>query len=117
VPGLKLVSFRRYVLTRKYHQGRGSHVGWAFIAHALGDPSLPDATSWHELRAYLIDGGAEPAMIGAANIVWRSYLSHISRERRGDATNAFGQLKAIASRSALPKTGRARAQPCASSAE
>lgn len=117
MPSSNLVTFRRYLLTRKYHQGRGSHAGWTFIAYALGEPTLPDATCWHELRAYLAGNGADRALIEAANIVWRSYLSHISKGRRGNATNAFGQIKVIASRSALPKNGRARGQPCASSAE
>lgn len=117
MPNPNVVTFRRYLLTRKYHQGRGSRAGWAFVAYALGEPTLPDATCWHELRAYLAGYGAGPAMIEAANIVWRSYLSHMRRERRGDATNAFGQMKAIASKSAIPQTSRARAEPCASSVE
>ncbi len=114
MPAPTIVSFRRYISTRKYHQGRGSHAGWAFIAHALGDAKLPNAASWRELRAYLIGGGAEQGMIEAANIVWRSYLSHISKERRGDATYVFGQLRVVASRGALTATGGPGAQPCAS---
>jgi hypothetical protein len=96
VSGPKIISFHRYISTRKYHQGRGSNAGWAFIAHALGDPDLPEATSWQELHAYLLAKGAERGMIEAGRTVWRSYLSHLSKERRGDASNAFGQARAIA---------------------
>ena len=81
-PGPKVVSFRRYISTRRYHQGRGSQAGWTFVAYALGDSNLPDAGSWRELRSYLRNGGAEQKLIAAANIVWRSYLSYLSKERR-----------------------------------
>ncbi len=113
----KSASFRRYVSTRRYHQGRGSRAGWAFIAHAFGDPDLPNPSSWRELRAYLTQGGAEQALIEAANIVWRSYLSHISRERRGGTANAFGQERMIVSKPSLVPTASRRVQSCTSATE
>lgn len=76
------LSFRRYILTRKYHGGRGSDKGWAFVAFALGDPELPNAGSWQELRNYLVQHEIEERMLEAADIVWRSYLSYVSRVRR-----------------------------------
>lgn len=76
------LSFRRYILTRRYHGGRGSDKGWAFVAFALGDPKLPNAGSWQELRDYLVEQEIEDRMVEAADIVWRSYLSYVSRVRR-----------------------------------
>lgn len=82
MPDPRGLSFRRYILTRRYHGGRGSHKGWAFVAFALGDPGLPNAVSWQELRDYLVQQSIEGDMLEAADIVWRSYLSCVSRIRR-----------------------------------
>ncbi len=82
MPDPRSLSFRRYILTRKYHGGRGSDKGWAFVAYALGDPELPNAANWQELRDYLVQRGIEERMVEAAEIVWRSYLSCVSRIRR-----------------------------------
>jgi hypothetical protein len=113
VPNAKPLSFHRYIFTRRHHQWRGSRAGWSFVAHALGDPDLPDAASWGELRDHLINSGAEQDMIKAANMVWRSYLSQVSKARRGDDTNAFGQLRAIASGVSAASSAGPRGQPCA----
>lgn len=82
VPDPRSLSFRRYILTRRYHGGRGSDKGWTFVAFALGDPDLPNASRWQELRDHLVQQGLDDEMIGAADIVWRSYLSCVSRIRR-----------------------------------
>lgn len=95
MPDPRTISFRRYILTRRYHQGRGSRAGWAFVAYALGDPNLPNPTNWRELRAYLTRCGAEQEMLVAANIVWRSYQSHLSKARRLGTSNAFGQTAIV----------------------
>jgi hypothetical protein len=75
-------SFRSYILTRRYHHGRGSDEGWAFVALALGDPNLPDARDWRELRGYLLERGSETRIVEGARSVWSSYSSHVSRERK-----------------------------------
>jgi hypothetical protein len=74
------VGFKEYVTTRKYGFGRGSRESWAFIAQARGDPNLPDATSWPELRDYLQKAGASPDTLVAARKVWSSYLCQRSRK-------------------------------------
>ena len=102
MPDPTTISFRRYISTRKYHQGRGSRAGWEFVAFALGDPKLPDAASWAELRAYLTRCGAGQAMLDASNIVWRSYISHVSKARKLGVTNASGKAAGIVSRSPAP---------------
>ena len=48
-------------------------MGWAFIARALGDPNLPDARTWAELRDYLQAQGEPPHRIEAARLVWKTY--------------------------------------------
>jgi hypothetical protein len=116
VSGARIASFRRYVHTRRYHQGRGSKAGWAFIAHALGDPHLPNAASWNELRAYLLAGGAEAPIVAAAHTVWRSYLSHISKERRSIGNNPARRADSISFEAELSGTFP-RAHPCATSNE
>ena len=108
-----MISFRRYISTRRYHHGRGSRAGWTFVAHALGDPKLPDAATWEELRAYLAEHGAEQVMLEAANIVWRSYLSHLSRIRRQAVTTALGQAVGIVAKVPAP-VATAREVQCAS---
>jgi hypothetical protein len=75
------MSFRDYIRTRRYQFGRGSKAGWLFVARALGDANLPDATSWPELRAYLTQSWEDPAAVDAAQVVWNSYLSLLTKKR------------------------------------
>ena len=42
-----------------------------FVDHAVGDPNLPDPTSWEELEAYLKD---KPTAIAEAQYIWRLYV-------------------------------------------
>ena len=79
------MSFHDYIRTRRYQFGRGSRDGWMFVARALGDPDLPDAASWPELRAYLQRCGDDPGAVRAARVVWNSYLSLLTRLRRAPA--------------------------------
>lgn len=67
------IGFHEYLRGRKYDFGRSSPAGWAFIARALGDPNLPDATIWAELRNYLQAQGEPPHTIEAARLVWKTY--------------------------------------------
>ena len=75
------ISFRDYVLGRKYDFGRGSTASWAFIAFARGDPDFPDIASASELYSYLGGAGASEAMAAAARTVWGSYTALRSRNR------------------------------------
>lgn len=72
------------------------------MAYALGDPNLPNPANWRELRAYLTRCGAEQEMLEAANIVWRSYQSHLSKTRRVGTSNAFGRTTGIVSMPLAP---------------
>lgn len=76
------MSFADYLMTRKYHFGRGSDSGWAFVARALGDAQMPDAASWAELRAYLETSGDENSTIHAARVVWSSYIAFLTKRRQ-----------------------------------
>ena len=115
--GPRVTSFLQYLYTRRYHGGRGSDAGWAFVAYALGDAKLPDATSWHELRAYLDQCGGGPPMIEAAKIVWGSYSSLVSKQRRSEMMDAFGRSAVAAARAASPAAQEPRRQACPSPAE
>jgi hypothetical protein len=75
------LSFHNYLNRRRYRSGRGSDEGWQFVARALGDPHLPNATSWKELHHYLRKGGEDERLIRAARCVWRSYMSRLVRIR------------------------------------
>lgn len=115
--GPRITSFLQYLLTRRYHGGRGSDAGWTFVAYALGDAKLPDATSWHELRAYLVQCGGGPPMIDAAKIVWGSYSSLVSKQRGSEMMDAFGRSGVTASRATSSAIKESRRQACPSSAE
>lgn len=75
------VSFRDYVLGRKYDFGRGSAASWGFIAFARGDADFPEIATAAELQAYLERTGVPDAMAAAAKGVWRSYGALRSRNR------------------------------------
>ena len=75
------VSFRDYVLGRKYDYGRGSTASWAFIAFARGDPKFPDIASSAELKDYLRRVDAHETAGAAAKTVWGSYTALRSRNR------------------------------------
>lgn len=75
------VSFRDYVLGRKYGYGRGSTASWAFIAFARGDPKFPEIASSAELKDYVGRVGAGQGMAAAAKTVWGSYTAIRSRNR------------------------------------
>ena len=76
------LSFRDYIGTRRYQPGRVSKGGWDFVARAQGDPHLPDARDWSELRAYLERCGEDESTITAARTVWNSYLALLTKMRR-----------------------------------
>ncbi|MDP8913022.1 MAG: hypothetical protein M3N39_05550 [Pseudomonadota bacterium] len=96
VPDPGRLSFRRYIRTRKYHHGRGSDEGWAFVALAMGDPNLPDVQGWQELRGYLVERGHENRIVEGARSVWRSYGSYLSRKRKLSRTTAFDSWRPAA---------------------
>lgn len=75
------LSFRDYVLTRKYDFGRGSDAAWRFIALARGDRALPDIADRQELDAYLARTGLMGEMRVGAYSTWRSYTAYRSRMR------------------------------------
>lgn len=115
--GSRITSFRQYLVTRRYHGGRGSDAGWAFVTHALGETNFPDATSWYELRTYLVQSGGGQPMIEAAKIVWGSYFSLVRKRRRSETSDAFGRPGVTASRAASPATEKPRRQACPFPAE
>jgi len=65
------LSFRTYIHRRRI----ASTAAGDFIADAKVDPNLPNATTWQELRNYLVDSGASENAIKAGRIVWRGYLA------------------------------------------
>lgn len=73
---LQDLTFHDYVLNRRYDFGRGSRESWNFIAHARGDPSLLDVTSWAELRAGMEQRNLAVNMAQAGRVVWESYLRY-----------------------------------------
>lgn len=85
------MSFLEYLRTRRYQLGRVSERGWKFVASALGDPALPDAQSWRELRAYLERCWDEPAAVDAAQVIWNSYLALLAKKRRARLDDARGR--------------------------
>lgn len=76
------LSFRAYVMVRKYDFGRGSSAAWRFIAFARGAADFPDAASWRELEAYLERAGRTGEYIGPARTVWNSFTAFRSRTNR-----------------------------------
>ena len=110
VPDQTSISFRRYIYTRKYHQGRGSNAGWEFVSHVLGDPNFPNPSSWQELRGYLLRYGAPQPMLEAANTVWRSFGAFSSKARKAATTEVFlrGPAGAFNSERATSSRGRVR---------
>lgn len=76
-------TFRAYLLNRPYGFGRGNSESWAFITAARGDPALPDASAWTELKGYLRSAGYEDHMLAAAKVVWASYKSYRHRLTTG----------------------------------
>ena len=75
------MSFRDYVLGRKYDYGRGSPTSWKLIAFARGDDHFPDVVSFGELLAYLGKNDVPDELTAAAKAVWSSYTSLRSRNR------------------------------------
>jgi hypothetical protein len=104
------VSFRQYIHTRRYDYGRGGKSRWPFLIHALGDPNLPDAHCWAELRDHLTRSGCGAEMLKAGKIVWRSYIANLSVRRR--ASGHLGGAQSAPTHSLLPETGR-QEQECA----
>jgi hypothetical protein len=84
-------SFLDYIRTRRFHHGRGSKAGWLFVVRALGDDALPDASTWQELRTYLQQRWGDPAAIDAAQVVWNSYLSWLTKKRRLGTGKTLGR--------------------------
>lgn len=76
------LTFRDYVLNRRYDFGRGSRESWNFIAHARGDPSLLNVNSWHELRACLEQRNIAANIVQAGRAVWQAYLWYRGRLKR-----------------------------------
>jgi len=77
-----LLSFRDYVLHRKYDYGRGSAASWSFIAFARGDRRFRDVGSSRELLAYLKEAGASEELVLGARAAWNSFTVYRSRHRR-----------------------------------
>lgn len=96
------MSFRQYVFMRKFGFGRGNKDSWAFITKARGDAAFPDATSWAELRNYLVASGTPEDMVQAAKTVWGSYQSRRDRPKRPAANLLAGPT-------AMPDTDCTRA--------
>ena len=80
--GEKRISLKAYLHGRGYRYGRGRPDTWAFISEAVGDPGFPNARSWRELRDYLQAKGRDEVALGAAKILWRSYLRNAPKEIR-----------------------------------
>lgn len=67
------VSFRAYVLSRRFSSGRGWKSGWPFVVWALGHDEILTATSWPELREGMVRLGRDDLRKGAHD-VWRRYI-------------------------------------------
>lgn len=65
-------SFRDYVLSRRFHSGRGWKSGWPFVILALGSDDILSASSWPDLRDILLRLGHDDRLKGAYD-VWRRY--------------------------------------------
>ena len=46
-----------------------------FVDSAVGDPDLPDATSWEHLKAYLDECDADENRLNAAKHIWGLYVT------------------------------------------
>ena len=78
---IQSLTFRDYVLARKYDFGRGSAATWAFIAYARGDRTFPEIATQRELDDYLARAGVSGELATAARSVWSSFTSYRSRMR------------------------------------
>ena len=72
------MSFKTYVNNRR----RGPNPQGDFIEHARKAADLPDASSWEELRIYLLRRDACPGAIESARSVWKSYRAVQRRAER-----------------------------------
>ena len=104
------MSFLNYIHTRRYNFGRGAESSWAFIAAARGDPDFPDASSWRELRDYLVAAGMDD-ILDSASVVWRTYQRRVQKGEFAlpDAVPWAGHRRAAEARSAA--RGRDSFQP------
>jgi hypothetical protein len=66
------LSFRDYIQNRS--RVTNTPAG-EFIRDAKQDARLPDVETWDQLKMYLVSKGAIPAVVDAARIVWRSFLT------------------------------------------
>ena len=65
------LSFREYIQTRRV---TSTPVG-DFVRDAKEDARLPDVETWDQLKMYLVTKGVIPAVVDAARIVWRGFLT------------------------------------------
>ena len=69
--GSMALCFRDYIQTRRV---TSTPVG-DFVRDAKEDAQLPDVETWDQLKMYLVTKGAIPAVVDAARIVWRGFLT------------------------------------------
>ncbi len=53
----------------------GEGLDLLFVNDAVGDPNLPDATSWEHLKAYLDERDADEKRLSAAKHIWGLYVT------------------------------------------
>ena len=76
------MTFREYILGRRYNFGRGTDAAWEFLALAIGRDDLLDSGSLSQLEARLGADGAPGRLIQGARSAWRSYRHCEWRMRR-----------------------------------
>ena len=61
--------FNAFLRSRQWSDPLGPQV----VYHALGDRTLPDAGSWQQLKAYLMEREASAETLSAAEYIWQQY--------------------------------------------
>jgi hypothetical protein len=69
------LTFLEYVRARRLTDSPAGD----FVADARADSQMPDATTWDQLRTYLVTRGAISDAIKAARAVWRGYQAKVRR--------------------------------------
>ena len=67
------LSFRAYLLSRRYTYARSDSESWGFVTQAVGDEYLLSAGAWRDVRLRLVRLGEPAEALFAARKVWRSY--------------------------------------------
>lgn len=67
------MSFKDYILSRRYQFGRATKASWEFVAFALGREDVLDSTNWAQLEAMLRAEQLPEHLMDGARSTWRSF--------------------------------------------